>query len=72
MFFFLKNRNANFKPRSVEHAYLALLDDDILSAQAIFESIDSPRAKWGCVLIQILQGFVQNTPTYFQIRNYYR
>ena len=70
MFFFLKNMNANFKPRSVEHAYLAILEGDLLTAGAVFESIDSPRAKWGMVLIEILQGYVEKHPTYFQIRNF--
>ncbi len=71
MFFFSKNNEArNFKTRSVEHAYLAILDEDLLSAQAIFETIDSPRARWGRALVDILTGYVEIYPTYFEIRNF--
>ena len=71
MFFFNKNtENLKFKPRCVEHAYLALLSEDLNVAQAIFESVDSPRAKWGKALVDILLGYIENYPTYFEIRNF--
>lgn len=57
-------------PNTVEHAYLAILDDDLDSAQAVFERIDSPRAKWGTILVSILKGYMRGYPTYFQIRNF--
>ena len=70
MFFFKKNIDVKFKPRSVEHAYFAILNDDLKSAQAVFESLDSPRAKWGKALVDILLGYIENYPTYFEIRNF--
>lgn len=71
MFFFQhKEDGIKFKPRSIEHAYLAILNDDLESAEAVFESLDSPRALWGCSLVQILKGFIKVFPTYFQIRNF--
>lgn len=71
MFFFSnENENLTFKPRSVEHGYLVLLKDDLLSAGAIFESIDSPRALWAKSLIGILNGYIERQPTYFEIRNF--
>ncbi len=57
-------------PNTVEHAYLAILNDELESAKRVFEFIDSPRASWGMALISILEGFVQKFPTYFQIRNF--
>lgn len=57
-------------PNSVEHAYLAILNDDLTSANIIFENIDSPRARWGRSLVSILKGFMTNYPTYFEIRNF--
>lgn len=70
MFFFSKNEEYNFKTGSVEHAYLALLNDDLKTAQLLFKSIDSPRAKWGNALVDILTGYIENYPTYFEIRNF--
>ena len=71
MFFFQQQSNdLTFKSRSIEHAYLAILDDDLESAGAVFESIDSPRARWGTSLVQILNGFLERFPTYFEIRNF--
>ena len=70
-FFFDKDcSNLEIFPNTVEHAYLAILDDDLDSAEAVFERIDSPRAKWGKVLVSILQGYMRDYPTYFQIRNF--
>ena len=71
MFFFDENNdNLTFSSRSVEHAYVAILEDDLRVAQAVFESIDSPRAKWGKALVDILLGYVEKYPSYFEIRNF--
>lgn len=71
MFFFSTNDTATFKPKSVEHAYLAIINDDLNAALEIFKNIDSPRALWGIALINILQGYIEKYPTYFEIRNFY-
>ena len=70
MFLFSKENVQNFKPRSIEHGYLLILDDDLKSAQAVFESIDSPRARWGKAFTDILAGYIEKYPTYFEIRNF--
>ena len=70
MFFFAKDSVVNFKAISVESAYLAILNDDLDTAFSIFKSIDSPRAKWGVVLVDIVKGFIEHYPTYFDIRNF--
>lgn len=57
-------------PDSVEHAYLAILNDDLDTAEAVFAKLDSPRARWGKVLVCILKGFIKEFPTYFEIRNF--
>ena len=71
-FFFFEEDCSKIKilPDSVEHAYLAVLNDDLESAKEIFWRIDSPRAKWGKVLISVLGGYLDVYPTYFQIRNF--
>lgn len=71
LFFFNCNCNDfQIHPNSVEHAYLAILDDDLSAAKQIFSGIDSPRGLWGNVLVSILEGFIKTYPTYFQIRNF--
>lgn len=70
MFFFSKNEEYNFSAGGVEHAYLLILNDDLEAARVIFKSVDSPRARWGVALIDILSGYVENYPTYFEIRNF--
>lgn len=70
MFFFTKNQDIEFKPGSIEHAYFAILDENLISAQTILESLDSPRAKWGKILVEILLGYIEHYPTYFEIRNF--
>ena len=70
MFFFSKNSNTTFKPNSIEYAYLLLLKGDLLGAQNLFKTIDSPRARWGVVLVDILNGYMEHFPTYFSIRNF--
>ena len=71
MFFFGNSEcSIKFKPLSVEHAYLAILNNDLDSAAAVFEAIDSPRARWGRSFVDILKGYIENYPTYFEIRNF--
>jgi len=72
MFFFDADCENNcFKAMSVEHAYLAVLDENLLAARAVFEALDSPRAQWGKALTGILNGFMDIYPTYFDIRNFF-
>lgn len=59
-----------FKPISLESAYLAILDNDLKTAEGIFEAQDSPRALWGRSFVEILRGFLERYPTYFEIRNF--
>ena len=71
MFFFSDNSdNEAFKPGSLEHAYLAILNDDLLSAGKVFSSLSSPRARWGKALVDILSGYIEEYPSYFEIRNF--
>ncbi len=69
-FFYSNNKDVIIRPNSIEHAYLAVLNEDLISANKIFFSIDSPRAKWGRVLVSVLKGYIENYPSYFQIRNF--
>lgn len=69
MFFFDEDKKI-FKQRSVESAYLSILNDDLQTASAIFNSLDSPRARWGVILVSVLEGFLKVYPTYFDIRNF--
>lgn len=57
-------------PNSINHAYLAILNDDLDAAQTVFSRIDSPRGKWGLSLVSILKGYMTIFPTYFGIRNF--
>ena len=57
-------------PDSLEHGYLAVLNDDLDVAAKIFSKIDSPRAKWAKILVSILNGVLEEYPTYFQVRNF--
>lgn len=70
MFFFYDNKDIKINPKTLQHAYLAILSDDLESAKKVFEILDSSRSKWGLVLLDILKGFVVNQPTFFQIRNF--
>lgn len=71
MFFFSETDNLTFKPISLESAYLLVLKDNLKEAEAVFEALDSPRAKWGKSLIEIINGYLENYPTYFEIRNFF-
>ncbi len=72
-FFFFDEDVSSVKiiPDSLEHGYLLVLNDDLRSAETLFNLIDSPRARWAEVLISVLKGFLHKYPTYFQIRNFY-
>lgn len=70
MFFFQENTDLKIKPKSLEHAYMAILDNDLDTALEVFKSLDSPRAKWGIALVDILKGYIEDYPTYFEIRNF--
>ncbi len=70
MFFFNENKKIQFPAHSIESAYLLILNNDLKSAQAIFESLDSPRALWGKAFVDILIGYIERMPTYFEIRNF--
>ena len=63
--------NLSIKPNSLEHAYVAMLNDNLSASQTVFSNIDSPRGHWGYSLTQILQGNLINIPTFFQIRNFF-
>ena len=69
-FFYTEGKGVTIRPNSIEHAYLAILNDDLYSAEEIFSSNDSPRARWGEILVSVLRGYVEIYPTYFQIRNF--
>lgn len=71
-FFFFSDNCSEFtvEPNSLEHAYLAIINDDLASADAVFANLDSPRARWGRVLVSIIKGFMTTRPTYFEIRNF--
>ena len=71
--FFFTNDCSDLKvlPNSIEHAYLAILNEDLDSAKKVFEMIDSPRANWGIVLTGILNGYLTQKPTFFLIRNFF-
>ena len=68
-FLFFEESN-DIKINSLEHAYLCVLNDDLDIAYSIFDKKDSPRGLWGKSLIEILKNYLENYPTYFQIRNF--
>lgn len=63
-----------FKKNScfVELAYCKMLSGDLTAAKDIFSRNKQKdlRADWGEKLIQFIEGYVVNIPTYFQIRNF--
>lgn len=70
-FFFSEDcSDMEITPNSLEHAYLAIVNDDLASAKAVFSRLDSPRAKWGVIFVSILEGFLQEYPTFFELRNF--
>lgn len=56
----------------LEYAYCKLLLGDAKSAKIEFSRIEhsDPRASWGKKIIQFIDGYVVNLPSYFQIRNF--
>lgn len=56
----------------LEHAYCKLLSGDIQEAKKAFLEIAEIdlRADWGAKLIQFIEGYVEESPSYFQIRNF--
>lgn len=71
-FFFFSPDCSDIKiePNTVEHAYLALLNEDLATAKTVFSKIDNPRGIWGTILVSILEGYMEIFPTFFQIRNF--
>lgn len=69
-FFYPDCSSIKIVPNSIEHAYLAVLNSDLVSAKKIFSKIDNPRGIWGTILVSILDGYMEIFPTYFQIRNF--
>ena len=66
-FFYDDSSSIKIEANSIEHAYLAILNDELDVAVQIFSKIDSPRALWGKILVDILKGYLPEFPTYFQI-----
>lgn len=56
----------------LEYAYCQLYSGDLKTAKAEFEKVASSdfRADWGLKLIQFIEGYVKDAPSYFQIRNF--
>lgn len=57
-------------PMTLEHAYLNILEDNLAAAEKVFSELDSPRSRWGGVLVSVLRGYLEIYPTFFQIRNF--
>ena len=70
LFFFDECSDKEIIPESLEHAYLAVLNEDLTTAKNIFKKHDSPRGRWGVAFTSILEGYITNYPTYFEIRNF--
>lgn len=70
MFFFNKSSCVNLEEISLDEAYLKILNENLDEAHRIFLKFDSPRALWGISLVQILDGYIDKYPSYFQIRNF--
>ena len=69
--YFFDTPKVSISPNSIELAYLNILEDNLAEAFKLFKLNDSPRASWGMVLVSILNGCMEQYPTYFQIRNFY-
>lgn len=56
----------------LEYAYCKLLLGDADTAKKEFSKIEEQdfRADWGKKLIQFIEGYVKNAPSYFQVRNF--
>lgn len=57
---------------ALELGYCKLLAGDVQSAKIIFKSLSNEdlRANWAEKLIQFINGYVMQIPSYFQIRNF--
>jgi len=57
---------------ALEYGYCRLLSGDAEGAKSSFLKIAKQdfRADWGRKLVQFIQGYVSNVPSYFQIRNF--
>ena len=71
MYLFTVKDDVIVTPGSLEHAYLAIISNDLGSAYEIFKLIDSPRGLWGISFVEILKGYLINMPTYMKIRNFF-
>ena len=70
--FFFDYSEIEVKPQTLEHAYLAIINDDLDAADKIFKSQDSPRSNWGEILVSIIKNrCITVYPTFFQIRNFF-
>ena len=56
----------------LEFAYCKLLSGDLETAEKTFGEISSQdlRGDWGKKLIQFINGYISQVPSYFQIRNF--
>ena len=70
MFFFEENERVRINIGSVEYGYLSILNDDLKAAKVVFSGLDSPRAKWGISLVEILEEYLVDFPNFFGIRNF--
>ncbi len=57
---------------ALELAYCDIIEDNLEGAKKNFTSIleKDIRAKWGLILISMIEGDVSDYPTYFEIRNF--
>ncbi|MFR1672575.1 MAG: tetratricopeptide repeat protein [Candidatus Gastranaerophilaceae bacterium] len=56
----------------LEAAYCELLNENLLKAKALFQTIleQDIRAHWGLFIISLIEGNAQECPSYFEIRNF--
>lgn len=56
----------------LEYGYCKLLSGEIASAKTIFKTVSDQdlRADWAYKLIQFIEGYVVDVPSYFQVRNF--
>lgn len=56
----------------LELAYCEIILDNLKNARKIFEQLEiqDPRAHWGLVMLDFINGCVLRYPTYFELRNF--
>ena len=56
----------------VEAGYCCIVLDELDKAKELFQKVQEvdTRAKWGLILLQMINGDILTFPTYFQIRNF--